>query len=360
MILRQGDSGEAVAEIRSRLEYLGLITPSWQGSSIEQGVDVLFDETIDLAIRTFQQERGLTVDGIVGPQTLRRLDEARWQLGDRVLHYKPGSLISGDDVAELQRRLNELGFDSGRADGFFGHQTDSAMREFQRGVGLEGDGTCGPDTFKAFDRLVRTISGGNAHILRDNLALLQLQTGISDKVVVLDSGSSHGKDICHSIAMRVEGRLAALGTQVLLTHYPHAEPAPAETERADFANRNGADLVISLHLDDVISAKPNGVVTYYYGHPGGGMHSSTGQALAEVIQRHVCQRTGALDCQILPRTWDLLRLTRMPAVRIDIGYLSNPQDRMRLEDPVGQDACAEAIAQAIRVFCSPVPGTHSN
>ena len=36
-------------------------------------------------MRHFQQQRGVNVDGIVGPQTWRLLDEARWSLGDRVL-----------------------------------------------------------------------------------------------------------------------------------------------------------------------------------------------------------------------------------------------------------------------------------
>ena len=83
-MLRLGSSGAAVAEVRARLAHLGLCDDIAPGSDL---TDTPFDEALDRAVRTFQQERGITVDGIVGPNTFRRLDEARWQLGDRAVSY---------------------------------------------------------------------------------------------------------------------------------------------------------------------------------------------------------------------------------------------------------------------------------
>lgn len=348
--LRRGDHGPAVAEIRSRLAHLALC------ADVAAGDPFAFDDELDHAVRSFQQERGITVDGIVGPHTFRRLDEARWQLGDRVLSYVPGHLMAGDDVTELQRRLNTLGFAAGRADGLFGVQTDAALREFQKGVGVTADGTCGPDTFRAFDRLVRTISGGNAASLREHVTLSELQTGVADKVVVLDPGDTVDADLCHAIAVRVEGRLAALGTQVLLTRPARRDPDTGFSDdpaRAAFANETGADLVVSLHVDRVTSPLPNGLVTFYYGDPRGGTHSPSGRILAERMQEEIHARTDLLDCQTHPRTWDLLRLTRMPAVRVELGYLSNEADARRLTSAAFQDAVADGIAAAVTAFCAP-------
>ena len=348
-MLRRGDTGAAVAEVRARLAHLGLCDDVGPTTDREA-----FDDALDRAVRAFQQERGITVDGIVGPTTFRRLEEARWQLGDRVLSYVPGHLMAGDDVAELQRRLTELGFDCGRADGLFGPQTDAALREFQKGVGVTADGTCGPDTFRAFDRLVRTISGGSAATLRDTATLLDLQTGISDKVVVVDPGTTVDPALCHALATRVEGRLAALGTQVLLTRPADADaPFPDDTQRAEFANRVGADIVVSLHVDRVASQLPNGMVCFYYGDARGGQHSSSGRVLAQRVQEELADRTDLLDCGTHPRTWDLLRLTRMPAVRVELGYLSHPGDARRLASPGFHDAVADGLAAALTRFCSP-------
>lgn len=344
-MLRLGDTGAGVAEVRARLAHLGLLR------SPDSSMD--FDEDVDVAVRTFQQERGLSVDGIVGPATYRRLDEARWQLGDRVLQYAPGHLVAGDDVGELQRRLNELGFDSGRPDGVFGRRTDAALRDFQRSVGVQPDGTCGPETFRAFDRLVRTVSGGSAATLRELVAESRLRSGIGDKVVVLDPVEGPGADVCLAVAERLEGRLAVLGTQVLLTRSARSLAFPDERSRADFANRTGAHLVISIDVEVHALSAPNGVAAFYYGDPRGGVHSLAGRRLAEALQGELCVRTGMLDCRVHPRTWDLLRGTRMPAVRVVLGYLSNPIDAARLRSDAYQDTAAGTMADVIRRFCTP-------
>ena len=345
---RRGDTGAAVAEVRARLAHLGYLNSA-------HGDD--FDDELDRAVRTFQQERGLTVDGIVGTDTFRRLDEARWRLGDRVLRYVPGHLVAGDDVAELQRRLNQLGFDAGRADGAFGPDTDSAVREFQRSVGENADGTCGPETFRSFERLVRTVSGGNAARLRDPVAFTALQTGIADKVVVIDPGfdedDPQANAIARAIAVRVEGRLAALGTQVFLTRSIESS-LPNDTSRADFANRTSADLMVSIHCDRVSSPLPNGIATFYFGEPDDGAYSYAGRALAEQLQVELCARTRMHNNRSHARTWDLLRMTRMPAVRVDVGYLSNPADAARLIQEEHQDLVAAGVASAISRFCLPI------
>ena len=75
--------------------------------------------------------------------------------------------------------------------------------------------------------------------------------------------------------------------------------------------------------------------------------------MAETIQDAVCRETGLLDCRVHPRTWDLLRSTRMPTVRVVLGYLSSPTDAAVLESAAQRDALAGAIAEAIGQFCSP-------
>ena len=115
-VLRVGDRGRAVAEVRSALAGLGLLAPD--GAAAAE--DALFDEATDRAVRAFQQRRGLLTDGQVGHDTYRELKEASYRLGDRTLIYQLSAPMAGDDVAELQNRLLELGFDTGRADGLFG------------------------------------------------------------------------------------------------------------------------------------------------------------------------------------------------------------------------------------------------
>lgn len=354
--LAQGDSGPVVAEVRDRLARLGLMPAAGPSES--------FDSETDAAVRAFQQQRGMTVDGIVGPHTYRRLEEARWNLGDRVLSYSPGHLTAGDDVVQLQRHLERLGFGTGRVDGLFDSDTDGALREFQRNVGVEADGICGPVVWKALDRLARSVSGGGTDRLRLEHDSDRLRTGVTGRVVVIDPGHG-GPDygeighrlaesiVADDLARRVEGRLAAIGTQVLLsrplTH--NLERELSESDRARFANDNGADVVVSLHADAEDSGRACGVATYYYGSDAG--VSLLGQRLAELLQQNITQQTDLADCHAHAKTWDLLRLTRMPAVRVECGYLTNRGDTSRLADASFRDALADGIARAITQFFAP-------
>ncbi len=355
MALRLGARGPEIAELRARLARLGLLD--------EAGDTDTFDGSVDLAVRHFQQERGLSTDGVVGPQTMRLLDEARWQLGDRALSFTPGHLMRGDDVVALQRRLTTLGFDAGRIDGIFGKQTDAALREFQRGVGVEADGTAGVQTFRALERLGRPIVGGSPDRLRQHLQLDALRTGISDKVIVLDP--AHGSDepghcvgaLCEAalmsdLAVRVEGRLAALGTSVLLTR-PVAGPATSHLDRAAFANDTGADLFVSLHIDACANPRARGVACFHYGVAPDAGWSHSGERAARRIHSAILRATPLPDCQVQHKTWELLRLTRMPAVWIEAGYLSNPDDAALWADPVFVDRLAAAIAEGIVAFFTP-------
>lgn len=66
-------------------------------------------------------------------------------------------MMYGDDVRELQTKLNQLGYNCGAADGYFGNNTDSAVRRFQSAKGLDVDGIVGPNTWGAINS---AISGG--------------------------------------------------------------------------------------------------------------------------------------------------------------------------------------------------------
>lgn len=353
----RGDSGPIVAEVRSRLVRLGYL------SAESGGVD--FDDVTDRAVRAFQQERRISVDGIVGPTTYRHLEEARWRLGDRVLWFSAAHPHVGDDVEDLQRRLSDLGFSLGRVDGIFGPSTDAALREFQRNVGMTADGTCGWNTVVALQRLVRTVKGGVPERLWDEHVHAATRTGITDKMIVIDPGhggpdpgiEGHGLSeavIAEDLARRIEGRLAAIGTQVLLTRPPSRflYREVSEAERAGIANEVGADLVISLHADGGPSLRGHGAATYYYGSARN--MSELGRRFAEIVQAEIVRRTDLADCHSHPKTWDMLRLTQMPSVRVETGYLTHSGDASRLAQPRFRDTLAESIAAAAVAFFSPI------
>lgn len=381
--LTVGDRSPRVAEVRTTLARLGLL-PNWEGSAaggIESpqwaGDDDVFDEDLRDALRAFQQSRGVYADGIIRDQTLKLLREATYTLGARVLSYDPLNEMTGEDVGMLQMTLQELGFHDARVDGHFGPKTDAAVREYQLNYGLEPDGICGPVTLRALSYLGRRVTGGSVSAFHEREALRSMGPKLSGKRVVIDPALGAGEaglivdgpygtiseeDILWDLASRVEGRLVAAGAETILSR-PRTDN-PSIEARAELANAFGADVLISLQADRYHNSRANGVATFYFGSSRGA-NSILGEQLSGLIQREIVARTGLVDCRSHARTWDLLRLTKMPTVEVAVGYFTNEHDVAILSSPEQRDTIAESIVVAVkRLYLGdeeqqPMTGTYS-
>ena len=340
-MLKPGDRGELVTSVTTTLNRLGFL------SEISDN----FDTQVSEAIRAFQQARGLSVSGLIDSPTEKALEEARWKLGDRSLQIQQPHM-RGDDVASLQSRLVEMGFNPGRVDGIYGPATENAVKDFQKSVGTKVDGICGPGTVISLMRLMRTVSGGAPTELRAQADRAKRGPALADKVIVLDpSPRNEISPLTFDLAQKIEGRLIALGVSVFLSR--GATSSPSESERIAFANSVNADLVISIGIDNYKNDMAHGISTYFYGSDQHGIHSLVGERFATLAQREICARTDLANNRTHAKTWDLLRLTKAPTIRLELGYITNPKDAARLNDPTFRDTVAEGIVIAIqRLFLS--------
>ena len=123
MILRLGSKGQEVKELQQLLNI---------------DSDGIFGRGTENAVKKFQHENGLVVDGIVGPVTLQRIKNS----GDKTINPVVLRLGSkGEEVEKLQKSLNLI------SDGDFGKGTENAVKEFQSKSGLVSDGVVGPVTW---------------------------------------------------------------------------------------------------------------------------------------------------------------------------------------------------------------------
>lgn len=347
-LLRLGSRGPAVAEVRQILAGLGLL------DNTEPATAEVFDGECEHAVRSFQQRRGLVADGLVGVETYRALNSARYRLGDRVLALNAAAPMFGDDVTELQTQLLEIGYRV-KPDGIFAATTDLALRAFQRDLGIVADGSFGPNSMRGLSQLKRRVVGGRPQLLRDMAAVAEAGPNLLGRRIVIDpahGGADPGHvvdrvaeaDVVWDLATRLEGRLTAMGVTSWLTRGPNN--TSTFSERAAFANDQRADLVISLHVDASSSPSANGVATFYYG--AGESSSTLGERLADLVQREIVARTGLSDGRIHGKTWEMLRLTRMPTVWVEVGYLTHAGDRERIVEATFRDTVAEAILVAVQ------------
>jgi N-acetylmuramoyl-L-alanine amidase len=349
--IQHGSVGPEVEDVQRRLSALGVSCgdddPGRYGS-----------DTV-AAVRAFQQLRGLQADGIVGPDTWRSLVAAGYRLGDRMLYVTRPPLI-GDDVRDLQRRLNRLGFDAGYDDGIFGAQTFDAVREFQLNVGLEVDGIAGPGTVDLARRLHRTHQLAPAYAVREREQLRRptRRTSLAGTRVMVDAGHSPElpgliapdgtpeHELTWALASLLEGRLSALGAHVVLARGPSTSPTPSD--RALLANTEDVEAIISLHANGVDSQVAHGAAAYYFGTDG--YVSEHGRLLAQLAVDAICAATGTPNCRTHPSTTSLLRESRAPAIMVEPGFLTHPQEGQRLLDPTYQRVIASALADALQSF----------
>lgn len=345
-----GSAGPEVLDVQRRLGGIGM--------PCDDDPPGEFGDATHRAVRVFQQRRGLSADGVVGDETWASLVEAGYQLGDRLL-YLTRPYLRGDDVLDLQRRLNRLGFDTGYTDGVFGPQTFDALHEFQLNVGSKVDGIAGPRTLDALTRLHRQHQRSPAFAVREREALLsQRRDSVAGARVLIDPGHGRGspgftgpdgiteQEVTWQLATRMAGRLGALGAQPVLARGPGN--CPSSSERARLANREQVEAIVSIHLNGLSQGDAKGTAGYYFGHEG--YVSERGRLLAQLCVDHIVEETGAVNCRTHPSTMTILRESRAPAVIIEPGFLTHPEEGRKLTDPDHQNLLAQALIGALSDF----------
>lgn len=344
----RGDISEMLPNIKTQIARLGLQVGDTESAD--------FDRPFELAVRQFQQDRGILCDGVLGPETFSELEQARYQLGDRVLRYDPVRVLTGDDVMVLQTRLAGLGFYPGRIDAEYASLTEAAVKELQMSLGTKVDGVTGPQTLRGLNAINRHQDTGNLFALQERARVAASGTSLVGRTFVIeaattvvdfntlpmtDEQTALERQITLDIASRLVGRLEAIGAGAILL-----EGDAAEVNRADTL---GASAVITVTADVNQSKDANGIATFYFGHERqNDLNSPTGEKLAELIQGEVVARTGMSDCRSHARTWSSLRRLKTPKVHVVSGYLTNPQDLENLQSPYVRDSIADGIAAALQ------------
>jgi N-acetylmuramoyl-L-alanine amidase len=292
LLLRPGDAGDAVRDVQRRL----------QGTGVDVAGDPsgTYGPATELAVRAFQERRGLRVDGICGPQTWSSLVEAGYALGDRLL-YLHAPMLRGDDVYDLQRALGSLGFDAGRVDGIFGPRTLEALSGFQRNAGVTTDGICGPATLSALRRVTRVGDAPTVAHLRELEHLRDAPRHLHGRRIAV--GETGG---LAALADTVGRALQDAGAHVWVLHHPD------ESAQATEANALNAEAFLSFAVRD----EP-GCATAFYATDG--FESSGGRRLAELLLAEMPEAELGPHRGVQGMRLAILRETRMTAVLCEIG-----------------------------------------
>lgn len=142
--------------------------------------------------------------------------------------------------------------------------------------------------------------------------------------------------VAHEVKSRMERQ-----HEIVMTRY--IDEGITLGRRTVVANQEDADLFISIHCNG-FHRPAYGVETYHF--PG----SVEGEKLAAAIQRELVAETGEVDRGVKTGKFTVLQRTRMPAVLVELPFITTPESEEKLRDPAYLSKCADAIANGIRNY----------
>lgn len=151
-------------------------------------------------------------------------------------------------------------------------------------------------------------------------------------------GGLREKDVVMPISQEVARHLEERGVDAVLTRTTDWEVDLQP--RVDVAERVDATVFVSIHANAIDMTRPdvNGIETYYY---------QTGSGLARSIQDSLLRATGGPDRGVKQARFYVLRKSSMPAVLVEVGFVTGAEDAPKLADPAYRSLLAEAIASGI-------------
>jgi len=164
------------------------------------------------------------------------------------------------------------------------------------------------------------------------------------------------KSINLQIAQKVKEMLGPSGIGVFLTREEDIDYVPDGVKgrtikkqidlnrRIDMAKEANADLFVSLHVNATATGQDSGAETFYHSK------SETGKRLAELIQQELIKIPGMNRRIVKPGDFYIINNTSMPAVIVEVGYLSSLKEQKKLQQSWYQEQLARAIAKGIANF----------
>ncbi len=166
--------------------------------------------------------------------------------------------------------------------------------------------------------------------------------------VVIDAGHG-GKDggsvwnglvekkLCLDVAKRVEAGLKSRGVKTVMTR--RTDTFVELAQRARIANRVPSSVFVSIHFNGSRRTIISGGEVYY--------RSTRGRILASSVSRSIKNRVTGGTRGIFHADYKVLRETRMPAVLVECGYISNKREAQRCADPAHRQKLADAIVSGL-------------
>ncbi len=181
-------------------------------------------------------------------------------------------------------------------------------------------------------------------------------------LIVIDAGHG-GKDLGTEAPMNpaykeknlnlitaklLEGYLKQMGYRTLLTR--NNDLFVSLDGRVNLANENNADLFVSVHYNSAPNEQAEGIEIFYFRTDGNKERIASSKRLADAVLVHTIEMTNARSRGVKHGDLAVIRKTKMPAILIEGGFMTNGQEMTRLGDPTYIKTIAWGVASGIQYY----------
>ncbi len=157
------------------------------------------------------------------------------------------------------------------------------------------------------------------------------------------------KQLTLTISRFLKTYLENIGYAVLLTR--SSDIFIDKEKRAEIANNRNATVFVSIHFNSAQNRQAEGVEIFYYRADASNMRSNRSKMLADLVLKRMLLISEAPSRGVKHGSLAVVRLTQMPAILVECGFLTNANEVKKLKDPGYLKKLAWGIAQGIQDYC---------
>ncbi len=189
-----------------------------------------------------------------------------------------------------------------------------------------------------------TTSTGDSGVLRGKTIVVDPGHGGSNPGAV--GNGTREADNNLAVSLKLRDKLTRAGAKVVMTRETDRTVAPEGSslgqelaKRVDIAETNNADMFVSVHSNSNPDPSIYGTMTFF--------PSGKSSKLALEVQDNIIRETGAVDKGTSPATFYVLRNTTMPSILVEMGFVTNPNEAIKLQDDSYRNKIAQGIFNGI-------------
>ena len=202
-----------------------------------------------------------------------------------------------------------------------------------------------------------TYEGQTGYVHKSYLKLLNQGSPLKNRIIILDPGhggkdpgavvgSTSEKSITLKVTTLVKQKLEAAGAQVKMTRT--GDTYPSLQDRVDFTNANFGEIFVSIHVNSASSTSAQGTETYYAISTGDMYQEDID--LATFVNNQIVTNLNMKNRGVKEQQYYVIRNTLIPAILVELGFLTNSEDRGKMTDDQYVELFAESIYKGISQY----------